>query len=955
MIKVRDWIASIPDDEKHIAYVGEGKCVKKEFVLCGDGWEDYSYWTFFLDMNFDPESITTRDTRQVVSTRINRSEIDETTGVTADETVFEETYTVHDEDVLGYDLADIAPLTKEVKEDGIHLAWTVLRQHTVLPGKLWATLRAVSGEIDEVKKSAIMVFEVDAAICATPATVPAVSTMEQMLQETSAAKDAAVEAKAFVESAAAGANNAAAEALNCQFACENYAELAQTRYEETKAHARAAAQSADTAGSHAQAAERYADTASSAANAVVSYTGKAETAAQTAADSAQQAEAAAQRAAQCTTLTVKLELVSANSPNGASVMVSKATHSASEIFAHVQGGGDAVLDWGGKCVALASCTQDEAVFSAVETDGDETVATTITVDNDKAYAFSEGALNRGGGTVAYNRVNVRDYGAVGDGVADDRGAIIHAFDAAKSTLPCEVYFPAGTYGISNGITVELPLGSGGLRVSGAGRDVTAIRYLDSYDPDQDGNMWYAIRIWPEGMQKRPQVPPATEEEWLHDISYTGLTVQDPDPCAHAWHTAKGDPSNEETHGVDLVYCKGVSVTECQFITVGDEAIDICYCHDVTVMNNRLVGSPGAGPGGGAISIGDGCQGVVVCGNTVNGSAPDETLADGTVITKSNYGIAVESLFSPVKDVTITGNTIRDVHGKGINLGATNEGAGIYNVVIADNVIDGCDMGIRLSGALPKDNVKISGNLIAHCSENALWTSKAGTLTVCGNVFRAVGGTYAVDTSVYGGDSRPFLADNVFEDIAYGGVCCAGTSVLKDCVFNGLGTAETAPTGNVYGVYKYSGELTVSGCRFKNVRMLTLKSGIHDADEIDNTSVEVVNKTTGGVDGGGASVTGAVNRIVGSALIGRVDLTQDHSILQGTKITYKGSAHAVSVSADGVSVTGCIILADNGSYRAINEASGCNHNLFADNIVNRGIGVTGAQSVAVNNVDTRVTA
>jgi hypothetical protein len=151
MIKVQDWMASIPDEEKHVAYVGEGKCVKKEFLLCGDGWEEYKDWTFFLDMTFDAESITTRDSRQVVSTRINRSEIDEVTGVTADETMFKETYTVHDEDVLDYDLTDIASLTKSVGKDGLHLTWTVLRQHTVLPGKLWATLRAVSGEIDEAQ------------------------------------------------------------------------------------------------------------------------------------------------------------------------------------------------------------------------------------------------------------------------------------------------------------------------------------------------------------------------------------------------------------------------------------------------------------------------------------------------------------------------------------------------------------------------------------------------------------------------------------------------------------------------------------------------------------------------------------------------------------------------------------------------------------------------------------
>ena len=86
-----------------------------------------------------------------------------------------------------------------------------------------------------------------------------------------------------------------------------------------------------------------------------------------------------------------------------------------------------------------------------------------------------------------NRVNVRDFGAVGDGVADDRQAIVDAFAAALDNLPCEVYFPAGVYGISNGITLNMTYGTGGLAVRGAGRDVTTIKYLEEgYNPDVTG-------------------------------------------------------------------------------------------------------------------------------------------------------------------------------------------------------------------------------------------------------------------------------------------------------------------------------------------------------------------------------------------------------------------------------------------------------------------------------------
>lgn len=49
-------------------------------------------------------------------------------------------------------------------------------------------------------------------------------------------------------------------------------------------------------------------------------------------------------------------------------------------------------------------------------------------------------------------INVKDYGATGDGVTDDTAAVKSALaDATTSNL---VYFPAGSYIITNGITIQ---------------------------------------------------------------------------------------------------------------------------------------------------------------------------------------------------------------------------------------------------------------------------------------------------------------------------------------------------------------------------------------------------------------------------------------------------------------------------------------------------------------------
>jgi hypothetical protein len=59
--------------------------------------------------------------------------------------------------------------------------------------------------------------------------------------------------------------------------------------------------------------------------------------------------------------------------------------------------------------------------------------------------------------------NVRDFGAVGDGVTDDTEAIQHAVEGGLS----HVFFPPGSYRISKSITVNLAE-SGRFALDGAG-------------------------------------------------------------------------------------------------------------------------------------------------------------------------------------------------------------------------------------------------------------------------------------------------------------------------------------------------------------------------------------------------------------------------------------------------------------------------------------------------------
>ena len=179
MITIQDWLATIPEEDKHLAYVGEHQTVQRTFFLTGSDWKTYEEWGFHLDMAFDLSTVTSHAQRQLETTQVNTTENVSETQVKTNGTTTKEKYTVTEVEVDCADKTDIASLKKKVLADGIQLTWTVLRQHTQLPGKLRATLRAL-GPDGQVKKSDLMVFEVDPAVVAQSAADIPQSELEAM-------------------------------------------------------------------------------------------------------------------------------------------------------------------------------------------------------------------------------------------------------------------------------------------------------------------------------------------------------------------------------------------------------------------------------------------------------------------------------------------------------------------------------------------------------------------------------------------------------------------------------------------------------------------------------------------------------------------------------------------------------------------------------------------------------
>ena len=219
MITIQDWIATIPEEDRQLAYVGEHQTVTRQFLLACDGWQEYVDWGFHLDMSFDLSTVTTRDSRQLESTKLESSETVSDTLVKTSSSTTKEKYTVADVTVDCHSTTDIASLEKEITPKGLLLTWTVLRQHTQLPGRLWANIRAL-GPDGQVKKSAVMVFDVAATVVAEPAADLPQSELEAMEEHMDEMLDAVLKNTQTVESCLADTEECVGEA-------KEYAHLAE--------------------------------------------------------------------------------------------------------------------------------------------------------------------------------------------------------------------------------------------------------------------------------------------------------------------------------------------------------------------------------------------------------------------------------------------------------------------------------------------------------------------------------------------------------------------------------------------------------------------------------------------------------------------------------------------------------------------------------------------------------
>lgn len=308
-------------------------------------------------------------------------------------------------------------------------------------------------------------------------------------------------------------------------------------------------------------------------------------------------------------------------------------------------------------------------------------------------------------------VDVRDHGATGDGVTDDRAAVVAAANlAAEATDRSTLYFPAGTYLINDGpppsigdnVTV---VGEGAASVlkRGAGATYFALLVNRDYAENTAGNRNIAI----------------------HNLSFDANGAnQDP-------------PFDQFKHCIALIGVRNAVVRGCRFYNLSGDGVVVSSTSDATDRPNqsrmiRIVENDfeGGTNGRNGISIIDAAD-VVISSNTFTGVAAD-THPGGIDLEPDLPG-------QDITNVIVVGNTFENCR-QGIQAyGGIRTATGVKRgLVITGNTVRGSrnqGMGIRVSAW---DQVSVTGNTIAETAHSGIFLEDANQVAVSGNAVRGSG-------------------------------------------------------------------------------------------------------------------------------------------------------------------------------------------------------------------------
>lgn len=396
-------------------------------------------------------------------------------------------------------------------------------------------------------------------------------------------------------------------------------------------------------------------------------------------------------------------------------------------------------------------------------------------------------------------INIRDYGATGDGVTDDSAAVLAAFNAAKTTGK-SLYVPVGIYNIAT--TIAVP-SLRNITVFGEGSPVDLDTTKASYFrfTGTSGNMFYFDHL--AGVEFRDLWFGYSSGSYSDDLVRTnndgGL-----DSTYNTWNRCVFSGEGAGINATSLLKLEKTiisSVNRCLFTKANNGIVLLSYCNVITFSENTFYGLNFR-----AVYMFTGaCEGLMFYNNTF------EPTADGKAT--GFVSIGTELLINFV----YVGNWHGDVGTNGgtgwVNLGIvrgafisgnifSTPGTGVNDYCL---IVNSASSGIQLSGNSFFDKAMIFGaattgvNITSNVfyAANAIYGLNfiAGTSTIASNV--GYDGLPRCKTFTTGNQSIPTSTHTA---VAFDGEYYDQGAIHSVSVNN---TRFTVPVGGA-GLYSFSG-------------------------------------------------------------------------------------------------------------------------------------------------------
>ena len=369
-------------------------------------------------------------------------------------------------------------------------------------------------------------------------------------------------------------------------------------------------------------------------------------------------------------------------------------------------------------------------------------------------------------------INVKDFGAKGDGKTDDTRAIAAAISAATDGL---VEFPRGTYRITKTLEIDLSL-QGTLGLSGRGASASiimagegpAFRFIGSHDkgsalpasvmqltwdkermPLIDALEIIGDHVNADGIELKNTLMPTLRALLIRNVrNGIHLTSRNRNVLIDACHVY-----NNSGIGIFLD-----QVNIHQFI-ISDSHISYCKKGGIKVVNSEI-------------------RNFQITGNDVEYNCDPEGIPSADILVDCTQS-------GSVREGTISGNTIQAIPSPGganirfLGLNSNPDKIGLWS--ITGNHISNQEVNIHLEN--PR-GISITGNTFIRGYNHHLLINNGRNLIVNGNVFDHNEDYFPSEPRAYGGillndGENVILSDNIIDGSGNGGEDVGAAIVVKD--------------------------------------------------------------------------------------------------------------------------------------------------------------------------------